>query len=125
MVKFNPRLKQQIQKFADYIIIVEGKKDVSSLKSLGFDRVYAVHQTGVPLRERLEQIAKEIDKKDRICILTDFDKKGKHLYLLIKAEMSQMKNIRLDSTLRGILLKARISHIEGLNAFIEKVERIG
>lgn len=124
MVKFNLKLKQEIEKFQDYIIIVEGKKDVVALENLGFRKVYAIHHSGVPLKEKLEQIAKEVDKKDKICILTDLDKKGKKLYLIIKAELSQMKNIKLDSSLRGILLKARISHIESLDKFIEKVERI-
>ena len=125
MVKFNPQLKQQIQKYQEYVIIVEGKKDVSALKALGFKKVYAIHQTGIPLREKLEEISKKIEKKDRVCILTDLDRKGKQLYLLIKSELSQMKGIRLDSTLRGILLKSRVSHIEGLDKFIEKVEKIG
>ena len=125
MVKFNPKLKQEIEKYLDYIIIVEGKKDVSSLKSLGFSRVYAIHETSVPLRERLLQITEHIGKKDRVCILTDFDKKGKKLYLLLKAELSQMPRIRLDSSLRGVLLKSRVSHIEGLDKFIRKIEAIG
>ncbi len=125
MVKFNPKLKQDIGKYLDYVIIVEGKKDVNALKNLGFQRVFAVHETGVPLKERLVQIAQQIEKKEKVCILTDLDKKGKQLYMLIKAELSQMPNIRLDSTLRGLLLKARVSHIEGLNEFIKKVSLIG
>jgi len=124
MVKFNPRLKQDIEKYLDYVIIVEGKKDVSSLKSLGFKRVYAVHETSVPLKEKLREIADRITKKDKICILTDFDKKGKKLYLLIKSELRQMPNIKLDSSLRGILIKSRVSHIENLAKFIEKTKRI-
>ena len=47
MLKFNPRLKGDIQKYLDYVIIVEGKKDVNLLKQLGFQKVYAVHETGV------------------------------------------------------------------------------
>jgi 5S rRNA maturation endonuclease (ribonuclease M5) len=123
MVKFNPRLRQDIEKYLNYVIIVEGKKDVAALNHLGFKKVYAIHQTSLPLKERILQILNDINKKDKICILTDFDKKGKKLYLLLKSELQQL-GARLDSSLRGILLKSRISHIEGLDKFIEKVERI-
>jgi 5S rRNA maturation endonuclease (ribonuclease M5) len=124
-MKFNPKLKQDIKKYLDYVIIVEGKKDVLSLKALGFERVYAVHKTGVSLREMVEKIAIDVDRKDRVCILTDFDKKGKQLYLLLKKEFSEIGGVKLDSSLRGLLIKARLSHIEGLYEFFEKIDKIG
>jgi 5S rRNA maturation endonuclease (ribonuclease M5) len=122
-MKFNPKLKQQIEKYWDYVIVVEGKKDVSSLKGLGFQKVYAIHSTGVPLKERMEQIAAVLEKRDKVCILTDFDKKGKQLYLLLKKEFGEM-GVRLDSSLRGILIKSGISHIEGLYEFMKKIDQI-
>ena len=124
MVKFNPRLRQDIDRYKDYVMIVEGKKDVASLKALGFEKVYAIHNTGVPIRVRIEQIINILEKRDKVCILTDFDKKGKQLYLLLKKEM-QMLGVRLDSSLRGILIKSRVSHIEGLYDFIKKIDQIG
>lgn len=120
-MKFNPKLKNEIEKYQQYIIIVEGKKDIHSLQSLGFEKVYAIHQTSTPLRERIEQIMSEIGKKDKICILTDLDKKGKELYIKIKP-IFQEYGAKLDSSLRGILIKTRISHIEGLHKFIKKLE---
>ena len=125
MVKFNPKLKQDISKYYDYTIFVEGQKDVKALNELGFNKVYPIHETSVSLKESLRNIVNKLDKKERICILTDFDKKGKQLYLKIKEELSQLPGIRLDSSLRGILLKMKISHIEGLNSFMEKVDLIG
>lgn len=122
-MKFNPRLKQDMGRFKDYVFIVEGKKDVNALSKLGFDRVYAVHVTGVPIRVRLEEISKEISKRDKVCILTDFDKKGKQLYMYMKG-ICQELGFHLDSRLRGILIKAGISHIEGLDSFMEKIEKI-
>jgi 5S rRNA maturation endonuclease (ribonuclease M5) len=113
-----------MEKYKDYFIIVEGKKDVASLKGLGFSKVYAIHQTSVPIRERVEQLVGLIEKRDKVCILTDFDKKGKQLYLLLKKELSEL-GVRLDSSLRGILIKAQISHIEGLYSFMKKVEGVG
>jgi len=76
-MKFNPKLRQDVGKYKDYVIIVEGKKDVLALNGLGFEKVYAVHKTGMALRERVEEIVAELDKKDKVCILTDLDKKGK------------------------------------------------
>ena len=122
-MKLNPQLKTQIEKYKDYVIIVEGKKDVNALRSFGFEKVYAIHSTGIPLRERVEQIMSCIDKKEKICILTDLDKKGKQLYLNIKPIFQEL-GAHLDSSLRGILIKSKISHIEGIHKFLEKVENI-
>ena len=120
-MKFNPKLKEEIQKFYDYVIIVEGKKDVNSLTHLGFKKVYAIHETGVPIRERVLKISEEVGRKQKICILTDFDKKGKILYFTLK-ELFQEQGMRMDSTLRGLLLVAGISHIEGIDRFIKTAE---
>ncbi len=69
------------------------------------------------------EISLHIEKKDKVCILTDFDKKGKSLYHLLK-ELFQEQGVRLDSKLRGLLLVSGISHIEGLPSFFEKIEKI-
>jgi 5S rRNA maturation endonuclease (ribonuclease M5) len=122
-MKLNPSLKASLQKYFDYHIIVEGKKDISSLKALGFTNLHAIHETGVPIKVRIEQIAQLLEKRDKVCILTDFDKKGKELYLLIKS-LCQEQGIKLDSSLRGLLLKTQISHIEGLHKFFKKLEEI-
>lgn len=122
-MRFNPKLKQDVGKFLDYTIIVEGKKDVIALSKLGFEKVYAIHITGIPIRERLERLLEEIGRKEKVCILTDFDKKGKKLYLFVK-EICQELGFRLDSTLRGLLIKAQISHIEGLDSFMGKIDGI-
>lgn len=120
MVRYNADLRKEIERYLDYVIIVEGKKDVASLRALGFTKVYAIHQTAVPLRERVLQLVAQIGRKEKVCILTDFDRKGKQLYLMLKG-LLQEQGVRLDSTLRGILLKAKVSHVEGLDAFMEKV----
>src|SRR3990167_10466070 len=104
-MKYNIHLKSQIERFKDYVILVEGKKDIQALRSAGFKKVYAIHQTGVTLRERLEQIAPLIEKKQKVCILTDLDRRGKELYMKIKPILQEL-GITLDSTFRGILIKA-------------------
>lgn len=122
-MKFNPRLKHQLEKYKEYVILVEGKKDVQALKASGFEKVYELHKTGVSLRERIEEIAGKIDRKDKVCILTDLDKKGKKLYMIVKPIFQEL-GVRLDSSLRGILIKAKLSHIEGFHKFMKKVEEI-
>ena len=122
-MKFNIQLKTEIEKYLNYIIIVEGKKDVNALKSLDFQQVYAIHITGITLRERAEQIMQLINKKDRVCILTDLDRKGKQLYEKLKPIFQEL-GAHLDSSLRGLLIKSKLSHIEGIDKFMEKLERI-
>lgn len=124
-MKFNPKLKNDVDRFRSYIILVEGKKDVAALKNAGFDRVYAIHVNGVGLRERIEHIASLIEdkRKERVCILTDLDKQGKKMYMLIKPILQEL-GVKVDSTLRGLLIKAQLSHMEGFEKFMGKVERI-
>jgi len=113
-----PELLKQIEKAKNYMIIVEGKKDAQSLRFLGFNKIFIINETGKSLYEKMEQIVNLCEKKDKVCILTDFDKKGKHLYLLLKSKLSET-GVKMDNTLRGILLKERISHIEGLANFLK------
>jgi 5S rRNA maturation endonuclease (ribonuclease M5) len=119
----NPKILKQIEKAKDHLIIVEGKKDKSSLQQLGFERIFVIHETGKSLPEKIEQIQELCSKKDKVCILTDFDKKGKKLYLLLKSKLSEL-GVRLDNTLRGFLLRERISHIEGLAHYLKKWESL-
>jgi 5S rRNA maturation endonuclease (ribonuclease M5) len=112
-------IPEKIEKYKSNIIIVEGKNDVSALKELGFIHVYPIHVTGIPLRVRAEQISLNVSKKDRVCILTDLDKKGKQLYLLLKPIFQEL-GAHLDPNLRSILLNSHVSHIESLPKFLEK-----
>ncbi|PIN89335.1 hypothetical protein COU60_04250 [Candidatus Pacearchaeota archaeon CG10_big_fil_rev_8_21_14_0_10_34_76] len=122
-MKFNPKLKQDIAKYYDYVLIVEGEKDVEAMQNIGFDEVYPIHKTSVPLRERVAALSEIIGKKKRVCILTDFDKKGKKLYMTLKP-MFQEQGMKLDSSLRGLFIKAGISHIEGIDTFLTRVRDI-
>ena len=120
-MKFNPKLKSDLESFYDYVIVVEGQKDVNAMQALGFTKVFAIHQTSIPIKERVLEIAESMDKRDKLCILTDFDKRGKQLYMLLKS-MFQEQGVRLDSTLRGILLVAGVSHVEGMYQFYKKAK---
>ncbi len=116
----NQEFLKQIKKAKDYLIIVEGKKDRNALQQLGFQKIFVIHETGKSLPEKIEQIQNLVGR-DKVCILTDFDKKGKKLYLLLKSKLSEL-GVRLDNSLRGFLLKQKISHIEGLAHFVKNIE---
>lgn len=115
------QIKEELQsilyKFHNHLIIVEGKKDKISLEKLGFFNIFILNEHGKSLNERIEEI-ESIAKKKKVCILTDFDKKGKQLYLKIKSALSE-RPIHLDCKLRSLLLKTKITHIEGLAKFLE------
>jgi len=109
------KLLKELDKAKDYLVIVEGKKDLATLKHLGFKKIFVINQSGTSLPEKIEQIQLANEK---VCILTDFDKKGKELYLLFKSKLSEL-GVKQDNKLRSLLLKQKISHIEGLASFLE------
>jgi 5S rRNA maturation endonuclease (ribonuclease M5) len=115
------QLLKEIQKYQDMLIIVEGKKDKSALESLGFSRVFVINESGKSIYEKIEQIDEKTDK-EKVCILTDFDKKGRQLYFLLKRELVE-KGVKIDSSLRSYLLKAGLSHIEGIDSFVKTIEK--
>jgi len=108
------------EKARENLIIVEGKKDLLALRELGFKNIFIINETGKSLGEKIEEIEEKAGKI-KITILTDFDKKGKKLYLKLKSELSTRK-VKLDNSFRGILLKLKISHIEGLSAYIKNAK---
>lgn len=109
----NKEAGKEIEKAKEMLIIVEGNKDKNALINLGFNNIFVINETGKSLYEKIEEIEK-IAGKQKVCILTDFDKKGKKLYLLLKDELSKRK-VRLDGSFRQFLLKNNVSHIEGIN----------
>lgn len=114
------KLTKEIEKSKSYLIIVEGKKDKIALQELDFENIFVINEDGKSLGEKIEEI-QEIAGRNKICILTDFDKKGKQLYLLLKSKLSEI-GVKQDNSLRGFLLKERISHIEGLSSYMKKLK---
>lgn len=122
-MKYNPELKASIPAYFKYVIIVEGSGMIPIMNRVGFTKVYALHETGRSIKERVEQIMIQINKKDKVCILTDFDKKGKDLYMLVKP-MFQELGAKLDSSLRGLLLKGQFEHVEEISKFFENLDKV-
>lgn len=102
------------------LVVVEGKKDRFALEELGFPMIFVLNEDGKSLYEKIEEI-EGIAGRKRVCILTDFDKKGRQLYLLLKRELGA-KRVKMDNSFRGVLLKSHISHIEGLASFVKNME---
>lgn len=111
-------LQDEIERYKERVFIVEGEKDVASLKFLGFKKVHALHKNSVSISERIEEILLSIGRKEKACILTDFDKPGKRFYAQIRRIM-QERGILLDSGLRKVLMRAGISHVEGFDKLVE------
>lgn len=98
------------------LVIVEGKNDKASLVKLGIINIFIINHEGKSLYESIEQAANTNSKE--VVILTDLDKKGKKLYELIKSSLSS-NGAKFNNNLRNLLLKLKISHVEGLHAFLE------
>lgn len=96
------------------LIVVEGKKDKIALEKIGFHNIFVLNENGKSILIRIEEIVK---RKEECVILTDFDKKGKKLYHLIKSEFIS-NGVKMDNRLRNMLLKAHLSHIEGISTFL-------
>lgn len=122
-MKMNKRqvsvLMNDVEKARKFLIVVEGKKDKSALEKLGFERIFVLHESGKSFGEKIEKITELCGKNEKVCILTDFDRKGKKLYMLLKSKLGEA-GVRLNSSLRGALLRARVSHVEGLYGFLRK-----
>jgi 5S rRNA maturation endonuclease (ribonuclease M5) len=99
------------------LIIVEGKKDKVALEEIGLKNIFVLNETGKSLFIKIEEIVNSADKRTKCVILTDFDKKGKKIYHLVKKELSQ-NGIKMNNSLRDMLLRAHLSHIEGVSSFL-------
>ncbi|MFH1101375.1 MAG: toprim domain-containing protein [Methanobacteriota archaeon] len=65
-------------------IIVEGKKDVNALRKLGITGKIIPLNTGASLSSFCDQIAQHYHQ---VILLTDWDRKGGHLFSLIKKHL--------------------------------------
>jgi 5S rRNA maturation endonuclease (ribonuclease M5) len=101
-----------IEKEKDMLVIAEGKKDYEALKKLGFEKILALK--GKPLYEIAEQVSEK-----RVLVLTDLDAEGKKIYAAITGQL-RTRGIHVDDTLRNLLFKTELRHIEGLFNYLKK-----
>ncbi len=112
-------LELQDQSDTGAIIIVEGRKDVESLRSLGIrgDIRLSSQQPLLDLTEQLSGRGKDI------VLLTDWDRKGGIMARKIR-DYFQAFGIMPNTDIRariGFLVKKRIKDIESLGRYIGKL----
>ena len=122
-MKLTPKLKSTIEKYKANAIIVEGIKDKKALECFGFKKVFNIHKNSRSIRESLEDISNSINKNDKVSILTDLDKKGNEFNKQATTILQEIGFI-IDLSFRKLLIKANISHVEGICNFLERVEGI-
>lgn len=102
-----------IDKYKDYLVIVEGKKDKEALAILGFKRIKT-------LNKALYKVIEEINKGEKVLILTDGDKTGKILYRILSSELVQ-RGVKVENKLRNFLFRnTRINCVESLRKLVLK-----
>jgi 5S rRNA maturation endonuclease (ribonuclease M5) len=118
------KLLDELQDFVDQgsIIVVEGKRDVIALKSLGIhgDFRLATHHSLVNFCEDLKKTGKQI------VILTDWDRRGNLLLDKIVENLHSL-GVNPDTRIRELiisLVQKDIKDIESLPGYVEKLKQI-
>jgi 5S rRNA maturation endonuclease (ribonuclease M5) len=105
-------------------IIVEGKKDVQTLKHLGvYGEIVTAKTGGKSLLDLLCQI--EESGKKEVILLFDFDKRGKEWTGIIKQRLEKSKtkpNLAYWNELLGLVSK-EVKDVEGLASYIETLQK--
>lgn len=104
----DPELRSEFKKAWAKLIVVEGKKDKRALERLGCKKILTLENK--PLYAVVESLLPEKE----VVLLTDLDKKGKELYARLYRSCTK-RGVRVDNTLRLLLFRERVSHIEGLH----------
>jgi 5S rRNA maturation endonuclease (ribonuclease M5) len=103
-------------------ILVEGRKDIKSLKGLGVMGEIIKLNTGNSLFNMCEKLSVAHDK---VIILTDWDRRGGQLCRLLK-EGFMANNVKCNDNIRMKLVwlcKKEIKDVEGLSTYISRLRR--
>ena len=98
------------------LVVVEGIKDKAALSRLEITNVFAINRT--PMYKVVEHVA--LAAKE-VVLLVDLDDEGRKLYHLLAQDLQRHK-VKIDNTLRDLLSKTSLRHIEGLDSFLERAE---
>ena len=98
----------------DVSTIVEGHNDRVALESLGFSDVHV-------LDEPVFVVAERFSKKDRVQILTDFDRTGKRLFCELRHALCQ-RGVFLEKELRLAVKETGVTQMEDLATFVNRRE---
>lgn len=105
-------------------IIVEGKKDVETLRSLGVEGRIIPAKTGG--KSRLDVISEiEKSKSREVVLLLDFDRRGREWTATLKQHLEKTKivpNLTFWNHLKA-LAGRELKDIEGLAAFMQTLQK--
>ncbi len=115
------KLLRALKALRHEVVVVEGQRDRNSLLKLGIRNIFILNKPGANFYSRVEALKKLAEKKGKkkCAILTDLDKKGRFLYAALKRELIK-EGIKIDDSLRRLLSKAKVSHVEGLATYLSK-----
>jgi len=98
----------------DSVVVVEGKRDSTALKKLGFSgKICEFHSF-----KGLVKFADSMDSYKRIILLLDLDPKGRYLTSRIISQLEH--RIRIDLSFKrklSMITKGKIRHIEDLSIY--------
>ncbi len=87
------------------LVVVEGKRDESVLRSLGLEAPIVKTQSGVPRPRFLDKLASQAGENGQVLILTDFDQKGNEIYNLVARELD-IRSVKVLRRIRREIRKA-------------------
>jgi len=105
-------------------IIVEGRKDLETLRTLGIQGLIITAKTGG--RSRLDLLT-EIESFDgrEVILLLDFDRRGKEWTAILRQNLEKSR-IKVNVTFRKELLRSagkELKDIEGLAAYLQTLSK--
>ncbi len=101
------------------LIVVEGRKDVETLRNLGINGyILSIKTGGKTVQDILDQIRNL--KSKEVILMLDFDSHGKETTIKLKQELERQKiepNTHFWNSLKAMLGKD-VQCIEGIDAFL-------
>lgn len=91
------------------VVVVEGKRDIAALKSLGFNNIIGIN--GKPLSDVAGMVS---EKGQEAVLLTDFDGEGRKLNRKLRI-LLQNCNVKVNERLRMEIMKFGRGRIEDFN----------
>jgi 2,5-diamino-6-(ribosylamino)-4(3H)-pyrimidinone 5'-phosphate reductase len=105
-------------------IIVEGKKDLETLRTLGVQGLIVTAKTGGKSRLDLLTEIEKIGYRE-VILLLDFDRRGKEWTAILRQNLEKAR-IKVNVTFRKELLRSagkELKDIEGLTAYLQTLSK--
>lgn len=106
-------IREVLQELEGNILIVEGKKDESALRGLGFRKILKINSRPIAKVADDAAFLAEKHKSRQVIILTDFDRTGSRLASRLKSFL-QSRKIHANSRIRRDVMNLGIKNIEEL-----------